>query len=147
MDSNLLLAFAVTLAAGLSTGIGSALAFFTKTTNKAFFAISMGFSAGVMIYLSFVEILPKSTLYMTSSLTELEAAAMAAFALILGMVVMAVIDALVPSAANPHENTQVELIARTKANWILSSRRKIKNSSAWGCLLRSRLQFTTSLRD
>jgi len=110
MDSTLLLAFAVTLGAGLATGIGSTLAFFTKTTNKAFFAVSMGFSAGVMIYLSFVEILPKSTLYMMGSLSELEAAAMAAFALILGMVVMAVIDALVPSGANPHENTQVELI-------------------------------------
>ena len=70
MDGAVLLAFAVTLGAGLSTGIGSALAFFTKTTNKAFFAVSMGFSAGVMIYLSFVEILPKSTAYLSSSVPE-----------------------------------------------------------------------------
>ncbi len=110
MDGTLLLAFAVTLGAGLSTGIGSALAFFTKTTNKAFFAVSMGFSAGVMIYLSFVEILPKSTQYLATSVSEIEAAAFAAGALILGMVVMAVIDALVPSGANPHENTSIELI-------------------------------------
>jgi ZIP family zinc transporter len=110
MDSTLLLAFGVTLAAGLSTGIGSTLAFFTKTTNKAFFAVSMGFSAGVMIYLSFVEIIPKSTAYLATTVSNVEAAAYAAFALILGMVVMAIIDALVPSSANPHENTQIELI-------------------------------------
>lgn len=34
MDSALLLAFAVTLGAGLATGIGSTIAFFAKTTNK-----------------------------------------------------------------------------------------------------------------
>ncbi|MCF8524699.1 MAG: zinc transporter ZupT, partial [Aquiluna sp.] len=61
MESGLILAFLVTLGAGLATGIGSTLAFFTKTTNKSFFAIAMGFSAGVMVYLSFVEIIPKST--------------------------------------------------------------------------------------
>lgn len=110
MDSAVALAFAVTLAAGLATGIGSTLAFFTKTTNKGFFAISMGFSAGIMIYLSFAEILPKATQYIASETGAVQGAAIAAGALIGGMVLMAVIDAIVPSGANPHENTQVELI-------------------------------------
>lgn len=112
MDSALLLAFAVTLGAGLATGIGSTIAFFAKTTNKSFFAISMGFSAGVMIYLSFVEILPKSTSYLAEYFSEVEAAAYAAAALVGGLVLMAAIDALVPSGANPHENTQVELLGK-----------------------------------
>lgn len=110
MDSALLLAFAVTLGAGLATGIGSTIAFFAKTTNKGFFAISMGFSAGVMIYLSFVEILPKATGYISEYFTEIQAAALAAAALVGGLVLMALIDAIVPSGANPHENTQVELL-------------------------------------
>ena len=55
---NVLLAFALTLFAGLSTGIGSAIAFLTKKTNKKFLSLSLGFSAGVMIYVSFVEIFP-----------------------------------------------------------------------------------------
>ena len=110
MDSTLILAFAVTLGAGLATGIGSTLAFFTKTTNKSFFAVSMGFSAGIMIYLSFVEILPKATEYVATETGMVQGAAIAAGSLIAGMVLMAVIDALVPSGANPHENTQVELI-------------------------------------
>ena len=110
MDSALRLAFAVTLGAGLATGIGSTIAFFAKTTNKSFFAVSMGFSAGVMIYLSFAEILPKATQYVEEYVTATEAAGIAAGALIAGLVLMAVIDALVPSGANPHENTDVELL-------------------------------------
>ena len=110
MDSALILAFAVTLGAGLATGIGSTIAFFAKTTNKGFFAISMGFSAGIMIYLSFAEILPKATDYISAETGQIQGAAVAAAALIGGMVLMAVIDAFVPSGANPHENTQVELL-------------------------------------
>jgi zinc transporter, ZIP family len=116
MDSAVLLAFAVTLGAGLATGIGSALAFFTKTTNKSFFAVAMGFSAGVMVYLSFVEILPKSTAYIAETNGGVQASAIAAIALVLGMIVMAIIDALVPSGANPHENTQIELMGEDNAS-------------------------------
>ena len=110
MAPELILAFAVTLAAGLATGIGSAIAFFATTTNKAFFAISMGFSAGVMIYLSFVEILPKANEYIASDTSTIAASAIATTALIGGMVLMAFLDFLVPSAANPHENTDVEIM-------------------------------------
>lgn len=58
--SAVLYAFMLTLFAGLSTGIGSALAFFTKRTNTKFLSVSLGFSAGVMIYVSFVEIFFKA---------------------------------------------------------------------------------------
>ena len=56
--SNLALAFTLTLFAGLSTGLGSAIALLAKKTNTSFLAFSLGLSAGVMIYISFVEILP-----------------------------------------------------------------------------------------
>lgn len=118
MDSAIYLAFAVTLFAGLATGIGSTIAFLSKTTNKAFFALSMGFSAGVMIYLSFAEILPKATGYIATESGEVASAGIAAGALIAGMILMAVIDALVPSGANPHENTAVELIADPKSEGV-----------------------------
>ena len=60
MTDNIILAFTLTALAGLSTGIGSALAFFAQRTNKAFLSVALGFSAGVMIYVSFVEILSKA---------------------------------------------------------------------------------------
>ena len=59
-QENLLIAFGLTLFAGLSTGIGSALAFFSKRTNTKFLSIALGFSAGVMLYVSFVEIFIKA---------------------------------------------------------------------------------------
>ena len=45
-SENVLFAFALTAIAGLSTGIGSALAFFSRRTNKSFLSIALGFSGG-----------------------------------------------------------------------------------------------------
>jgi ZIP family zinc transporter len=59
-ENNVLIAFGLTLFAGLATGIGSALAFFAKRTNTKFLSLALGFSAGVMIYVSFVEIFFKA---------------------------------------------------------------------------------------
>ena len=57
---NVLIAFGLTLFAGLATGVGSALAFFTKRTNTRFLSVALGFSAGVMIYVSMIEIFLKA---------------------------------------------------------------------------------------
>jgi len=57
---DLLFAFTITALAGLCTGIGSLIALFTKKTNRKFLSISLGFSAGVMIYVSLVEIFVKA---------------------------------------------------------------------------------------
>ena len=54
--SNVTIAFLLTLLAGLATGIGSCIAFFAKKTNTKFLSVSLGFSAGVMIYVSMIEI-------------------------------------------------------------------------------------------
>ena len=56
----IMFAFLLTMAAGLSTGIGSIIAFFAKKTNKKFLSVSLGFSAGVMIYVSLIEIFQKA---------------------------------------------------------------------------------------
>jgi len=58
--NNVLFAFGLTVFAGLSTGIGSAIGFFAKNTNTRLLSIALGFSAGVMLYVSFVEILGKA---------------------------------------------------------------------------------------
>lgn len=58
--SNVAYAFILTAIAGLSTGIGSLLALCVKHTNTKFLSIVLGFSAGVMIYVSFVDIFPEA---------------------------------------------------------------------------------------
>ena len=57
-QQTILLAFSLTLVAGLSTGIGSLIALIAKRTNTKFLCFSLGLSAGVMIYVSFMEMMP-----------------------------------------------------------------------------------------
>ena len=68
--SNLMFAFSLTLLAGLSTGIGSLISLLTNKTNKKFLSIALGFSAGVMIYVSFVEILDEAKFTLIAELGE-----------------------------------------------------------------------------
>jgi len=108
MDHNVLYAFLLTLLAGLSTAIGSLIAFFTKTTNKKFISVTLGFSAGVMIYVSMVEILPDSKMQLTSLLGAKLGAFVAAASFFGGIFIMALVDKLIPSYENPHEVHGVE---------------------------------------
>ena len=59
VSGNIGLALILTVIAGLSTGIGSAIAYFIKKPKMIYLSFSLGFSAGVMIYISFMELLPK----------------------------------------------------------------------------------------
>ncbi|MDR1612769.1 MAG: zinc transporter ZupT [Planctomycetota bacterium] len=109
MDNDPLLAFAFTLLAGVSTGIGSALAFFANRTNTRFLAGSLGFSAGVMIYVSFVELLGTARNELAELLGDASRADWrASGAFFAGMAAIAVIDKLVPETENPHEPKKVE---------------------------------------
>jgi ZIP family zinc transporter len=111
-DGNFWFAFGLTLFAGLSTGIGSALAFFTKSTNTRFLSVSLGFSAGVMIYVSFFEILQKAREAMVPDYGEKLAAWYAVFGFFAGILIIAIIDRLIPSHENPHEIKRVEDVAQ-----------------------------------
>ncbi len=84
---NLILALLLSLLAGLSTSIGSFIAFFMKRPSPKFISFIMGFSAGVMILISFLELLPKSI--------EALGFLMAISFFFLGMVIMFIIDVLI----------------------------------------------------
>lgn len=105
---NLLFAFTLTLFAGLSTGIGSCIAFFAKKTNTKFLSVSLGFSAGVMIYVSMVEIFQKAQDSLAIPLGEKNGTLVTILAFFGGMLVIALIDKLIPSYENPHEVKSVE---------------------------------------
>jgi len=114
MGENLLLAISLTLFAGLSTGIGGAMAFFTKKTNTKFLSVALGFSAGVMVYISFMEILGKGFEALSAELGEKNGSWIAIVSFFTGMVFIAVIDKLVPSYENPHETKLVEDVRKAK---------------------------------
>ncbi|MDI9509811.1 MAG: zinc transporter ZupT [Bacillota bacterium] len=108
LSSSVLFAFALTLFAGLSTGIGGALAIISKKTNAKFLSIALGFSAGVMIYVSFVEILDEARVTLSSELGEVNGSWATVGAFFFGIFLIAAIDKLVPSTENPHEIHTVE---------------------------------------
>lgn len=60
MPANYKIALLMTLLAGLSTVLGGFFTFFIKRTNIKALSVGLGFSAGVMVYLSFSEILKDS---------------------------------------------------------------------------------------
>ena len=99
----LIFAFAITLFAGLSTGIGSALAFYTKQTSHKFLSGALGFSAGVMIYVSLIEIFTKARISLEAALGTTRGYVVTTVAFFAGIALIALIDKFVPQAENPHE--------------------------------------------
>lgn len=107
-NSHILFAFGLTLFAGLATGVGGMIAFFAKRTNTSFLAFSLGFSAGVMIYISLTELLTASNLALTASYGGDKAAWFTFISFIGGIALTALIDKLIPSNENPHEMQRIE---------------------------------------
>ena len=114
--NTLLLAFGLTLFAGLATGIGSALAFFTRSTNTRFLSTALGFSAGVMIYVSFVEIFVKAREELMSDLGTVTGTWVTVLSFFGGIALIALIDKLVPNYENPHELHSIEEMDKTLAS-------------------------------
>lgn len=104
----ILLAFALTLFAGLSTGIGSAIALLTRKTNTRFLTLSLGFSAGVMIYVSFVEIFQKGRDTLITHHGEVMGNWLSVAAFFGGILLIGIIDKFIPNVENPHEIKRVE---------------------------------------
>jgi ZIP family zinc transporter len=108
LNENVWIAFGLTLFAGLATGIGSALAFFAKRTNTKFLSLALGFSAGVMLYVSFVEIFFKAKDALVAATGAITGTWMTVVSFFCGILLIGIIDKLVPSFENPHEIRNVE---------------------------------------
>lgn len=95
MPENVLTAFLLTVFAGLSTGIGSAIAYLIKKPKTKYLSFSLGFSAGVMIYISFMELLSGS--FKTIG----EGWGLISF--FFGITCIGLIDIAIPESENPHD--------------------------------------------
>lgn len=116
MDSNILYPLLLTLGAGLATGIGSAIAFLARRTNKRLLSFSLGLSGGVMIYVSFVELFQQSQLTLAAEWGQRPGTAMTVACFFAGILLIGIIDRLVPSVENPHEAHRVEEMAEQPRN-------------------------------
>lgn len=106
--NSVLFAFLLTLFAGLSTAIGGCLAFVAQKDNKKFLSVSLGFSAGVMIYVSMIEIFTKAKDSLVSALGFQKGNWVTVIAFFGGMILIAVIDKVIPEEDNPHEFCSID---------------------------------------
>jgi len=102
------IAFGLTAFAGLATGVGSVIAFAAKRTNTRFLSVATGFSAGVMLYISFVEIFLKGSERLALAYGDRWGPWINAAAFFGGIFLIGIIDVLVPAAENPHETHSEE---------------------------------------
>ena len=112
--SSILFAFMLTVFAGLATGVGSLMAFYTKQTNKKFLSAALGFSAGVMIYVSMIEIFVKAKDSLQAVHGSEKGYLYTTVAFFVGIFIIALIDKLVPKAENPHEMRDIEDLEEAK---------------------------------
>lgn len=115
MNEDILFAFGLTLLAGLSTGIGSLMAFTARKFSPKFLSAALGLSAGVMIYVSFVEIFPKANESLSLVYGESAGYWYTILAFFVGMGIIALIDNLVPSYENPHELKYIDCTEKKAA--------------------------------
>lgn len=119
LDSRVVFAFLLTVAAGLSTGLGSVLGLFNRGFSPRVLSIALSFSAGVMLYVSFVEILPKARVILSGPLGNQPGHALAVLALFAGMGAIALIDRLLPlpePALSPALQASRDRDPQSKAN-------------------------------
>lgn len=100
---NVWTAFGLTLFAGMATAIGSIIAFTAPRTNYRFLSVSTGFSAGVMLYVSFVEIFNKGAASLVECYGSYWGNWVNTASFFGGMLLIGLIDFLIPKTENPHE--------------------------------------------
>ena len=113
--NNILFAFLLTLFAGLSTGIGSIIAFLVKKENQKFLSVSLGFSAGVMIYVSMVEMFEKSKESLILQLGDFNGYLCTILSFFAGILLIIIIDKVIPSENSSQAISNKEGIKNKRA--------------------------------
>ena len=111
-EYNIWIAFGLTMIAGLATGIGSLIALIAKRTNTKFLCASLGFSAGVMLYVSFMDLMPIAKEELALHLGDKAGMLSLLLAFFGGMGLITLIDFLVPESNNPHEMHDLEEMSK-----------------------------------
>lgn len=107
--NNIWIPLILTLLAGLSTVLGAVFVFVIEKENRKFLSGSLGLSAGVMIYVSFMEMMPQSLSNLEDLLPEKTAVIYMTIFFFLGIFFIALIDKLVPEEKNPHHALPEEI--------------------------------------
>lgn len=111
--NTLWIALLMTLIAGMGTGIGALMSLLPIARERKFLSGALGFSAGVMLYVSFLDLMPDALEQLSEIYTDKYARFYTVFAFFIGMGLIALIDFLIPEKNNPHEYDHVEKLPAT----------------------------------
>lgn len=114
-----LFAFIITLLAGLSTGLGGLIIYYKEELGKGFLAGSLGFSAGVMLFLSFFEILPEARLSLEIIFGESQGLIITIGAFFVGMGLIALLDRVVPDIETMAVADQMKKVSSSQSSTAL----------------------------
>ena len=108
MQVDVSFALLLTTLAGLSTGIGSTIAYFIRKPKYSYLSVMLGFSAGVMVYISFAELLKTAIEEVGFGIANL--------GFFVGIIFIAIVDMLVPHSYEEEqvENTHPSIIRQNK---------------------------------
>nr|MDO8114606.1 zinc transporter ZupT [Candidatus Sigynarchaeota archaeon] len=95
---NVWIALLMSLISGLSTGIGALIAYIIKKPKLVYLSFSLGFSAGVMVYVSFFELLSSSIAILGKGIPLV--------LFFLGMLILGIIDYCIPEVFIPHNGNK-----------------------------------------
>lgn len=95
--SKVAISFLITFLAGMTTVIGGLCSFFIKRDNSKILSLGLGFSAGALIYVSFMELLRDSERVLLENFTPHLGSVILITCFFVGMIVTALIDHFMPS--------------------------------------------------
>ncbi len=119
MEENFWMALGLTIFAGLATGVGSILGLFCKKDNKKFLSVALGFSAGVMIYVSFIEIFAKAQRLLNEEMYQSRAYWITVIAFFLGIGIVALIDKFLPETKKIEDIENQDIDEKIKSKKLL----------------------------
>ena len=102
-EGNFIIALLLTLFAGMATGIGGAIIMFVKKFSPKYLCATLGFSAGVMILISLVELFQEAREVLSLEFGDKLGLLYTLLSFFGGMAIIALIDNFVPKENNPHE--------------------------------------------
>jgi zinc transporter, ZIP family len=138
---NVSVALVLTLLAGLSTGIGSTIAYCIRQPKGVYLAFSLGLSAGAMVYVSLVEMLPKAQ--------DLIGHGLGVLVFFIGILFIGIVDLLVPEVENPHHFGEIDEAAASHRDEYKLMRAGVLTAIAIGIhnLPEGLATFTSALSD
>lgn len=122
----LLLGGALSVVAGLCTGIGAAVALFLRRTDTRILTFALGASAGVMVYISFMELMPAASRLLVGNAGAKWWLLGAFFG---GMALACLIDRFIPEDENPHEVHDVAELDRVQATGQFAGREHVRRGA------------------